>query len=108
LAQKISKYSESQNLQDKIQFCLGRIEAVGLMICEGDEDCEQLIKYILADIRERLESGENVYSVIDKAEREAWYYIQRDYPYCEICKKAWKEAFRTIRYCLKRQFAQIV
>jgi len=102
----MSQYSESQ--KDKIQFCLGRIEAVGLMICEDDEDCDALIKYMLADIRERMKSGENVLKVIDDAEREAWYYIQRDYPHCQLCKKAWKEAFKTIRYCLKRQFLEIV
>ena len=106
MAQKISELPESQ--KDKIQFCLGRIEAVGLMICEDDEDCNALIKYMLADIRERIKSGENVLKVIDDTEREAWYYIQRDYPHCQLCKKAWKEAFKTIRYCLKRQFLEIV
>jgi len=97
-----------KNLNDKIQFCLGRIESVGLMICEGDEDCDALIKYMLVDIRERMKSGEDVMEVIDKAEQEAWYYIQRDYKNCQLCKKAWKEAFRTIRYCLKRQFLELV
>ena len=61
MAQKTLKYSEFQNLNDKIQFCLGRIEAVGLIICEGDEDCDSLIKYMLADIRERIKTGGDVF-----------------------------------------------
>ena len=61
MAQKTSTYPKSQSLKDKIQFCLGRIEAVGLIICEGDEDCDSLIKYMLADIRERMKTGGDVF-----------------------------------------------
>ena len=89
--------------EDQIKFCLGRIKSVTFMICEGDERCEELLAYILKDMEERLKSGENIYTVLDHAEKDIYYYIKRDYPDCKICEKAWRESFRTLRYCLNRQ-----